>query len=304
MKSIYFNDLSTRNQYEQHSSNEIIHIVDLFVSILRSLGSVRLYTGVDFPNELVDSGSTVRDFLKSKAVDHDKATIFSISVSNNPFSEDVEADYSIQVKVNGRGSVNLTACYTLRDGFLISGKTFNSNKMEVEIEEYSESDDKIHRYSDILDNCWNEESFQLLMQEYDSRLNFDDLSFEEVISEMSARFPRVVFIDSARNGLQEEMKGANKASILRHLAIIGQFSLMNPTNINDLKGVNASPESPSTLRKYSEERRFGIPSDDKFVYTYHTKTGDKRIYIHLDDVDKNIYIGYIGKHLRTVKNPG
>lgn len=72
----------------------------------------------------------------------------------------------------------------------------------------------------------------------------------------------------------------------------------NYTEANQKTNLRISPESDTTLSKYSAQRKFSIPNQDKKVFDLHIKTGDLRFHFYPDDVTRTVYIGYIGKHLR------
>src|SRR5690606_568945 len=59
-----------------------------------------------------------------------------------------------------------------------------------------------------------------------------------------------------------------------------------------------SPESDSTIRKFGTQRKFSIPDQGKELFDLHIKTGDLRFHFYPDNLNRKVYIGYIGKHLR------
>jgi hypothetical protein len=65
---------------------------------------------------------------------------------------------------------------------------------------------------------------------------------------------------------------------------------------------NTSPEGEATLKKYSEERTFTKPDGTSAVFSLHIKRGNLRIHFIPDAVSHSCLIGYIGPHLRTVRN--
>ncbi len=66
-------------------------------------------------------------------------------------------------------------------------------------------------------------------------------------------------------------------------------------------GLNVSGESDSTLNKYGRQRKFRLPNRKKELFEKHIKTGDLRFHFYPDDGSKTIYVGYIGKHLPTIR---
>lgn len=75
-------------------------------------------------------------------------------------------------------------------------------------------------------------------------------------------------------------------------------------DLNELKaktGLDVSGESDLTMQKYSSQRKFYLSTGVKVQFELHIKLGDLRIYILPDENTHTITVGYIGKHLRTVK---
>lgn len=77
---------------------------------------------------------------------------------------------------------------------------------------------------------------------------------------------------------------------------IGDFSL---ANFKDTTNLSCSGESPSTMNKYGNQRRFKLPDGRREYFELHIKTGDLRFHFFPDNSIHKIYVGYIGKHLRT-----
>jgi hypothetical protein len=70
---------------------------------------------------------------------------------------------------------------------------------------------------------------------------------------------------------------------------------------NELSPLKISPESESTMgqEKYYNLRLFKMPDGTTECFELHIKTGDLRF--HFFPKDDKIFVGYIGKHLPTVK---
>ena len=61
-----------------------------------------------------------------------------------------------------------------------------------------------------------------------------------------------------------------------------------------------SPESGPTLQRYSEERTFMCPDGQQRVFSWHAKVGSWRLYFDPAPGPGHLFVGYAGKHLRTV----
>jgi len=78
--------------------------------------------------------------------------------------------------------------------------------------------------------------------------------------------------------------------------LIGEF---NYREANRSTSLSISPESEGTMKKYYNERIFKMPDGTTRCFELHIKTGELRFHFYPEN--SKIYIGYIGKHLPTVK---
>jgi hypothetical protein len=79
----------------------------------------------------------------------------------------------------------------------------------------------------------------------------------------------------------------------------GSFS---ESDVKKNYGLTVSGESPYTMKKYGNQRRFRLPDGRKKDFEMHIKTGQLRFHFFPDEETHQIYVGYIGPHLRTVSN--
>jgi hypothetical protein len=67
-------------------------------------------------------------------------------------------------------------------------------------------------------------------------------------------------------------------------------------------GLKVSGESPGTLSKHGQSRKFRLPNGERKLFEKHIKTGDLRFHFYPDNETKKIYVGYIGKHLPIISS--
>jgi hypothetical protein len=67
---------------------------------------------------------------------------------------------------------------------------------------------------------------------------------------------------------------------------------------------NTTREGEATLQQYGEERTFTKSDGTRALFSWHIKRGSWRIYFIPSANDRTCLIGYIGPHLRTVRNKG
>ena len=125
----------------------------------------------------------------------------------------------------------------------------------------------------------------------------------DLIRRASALFPNLVFCDDARK--QVEKLPASSTHLPRILDRMFELeklaNVWKRNNFNYGQIHNASPESPSTMGRYGEQRMFVCPDGERRTFEWHLRLhGYWRIHIWADPVEKKILIGYVGKHLDIV----
>jgi hypothetical protein len=71
----------------------------------------------------------------------------------------------------------------------------------------------------------------------------------------------------------------------------------------DSRGIpNTTREGGATLQQFGEERTFTKPDGVAEVFSWHMKRGTLRIHFVPDGVTRTCIVGYVGPHLRTVRN--
>lgn len=68
-------------------------------------------------------------------------------------------------------------------------------------------------------------------------------------------------------------------------------------------GLKVSNDSKATMQnpRLKNQRRFRLPNGRKIFFESHIKAGDIRFHFYADEATHIVYVGYIGRHLPTVK---
>ena len=117
-------------------------------------------------------------------------------------------------------------------------------------------------------------------------------------------FPNLIFCRELEKQLQRVGVSKMLSQIIDRLRTLDQYvsnwkeGNFNYEDVNSKTNLKISPESDTTLQKFSSSRKFTIPGLGKKVFDLHIKTGDLRFHFYPDNEEKKVYIGYIGKHLR------
>lgn len=146
----------------------------------------------------------------------------------------------------------------------------------------------------------NKESFDSLRAYYIRFIDFNNFNFLKKFC-----FPKITFCGHSEAQLTSYGSGKKFYQCLEQFSILqeylnnwedGDFSYQN---LKASTAIDLSPESKSTMDKYSQERVFQLPDGGTDVFELHIKLGDIRIHILEDNPKKMMMIGYIGSHLNT-----
>lgn len=125
----------------------------------------------------------------------------------------------------------------------------------------------------------------------------------ELWEKASVYFPSLIFCLEVQSQMQSLPKEAVSA-ILRGLMCLETYCKSWQTgNFNQSAlGCSSTTESEPTLCEYAQERTFVCPEDKTIIFNYHVKLGKVwRICYDPSPGPGWMYVGYVGRHLRTVK---
>ena len=126
----------------------------------------------------------------------------------------------------------------------------------------------------------------------------------ELLRNATALLPNLVFCSGACK--QIEQMSASSMHFPRILERLFELEKLanawtrNSFNYGEIH--NASPESPSTMGKYGEQRKFVCPDGRRRTFEWHLKGLPQKWRIHIcgEPGERKILIGYVGKHLDIV----
>ena len=130
---------------------------------------------------------------------------------------------------------------------------------------------------------------------------------KDLLRVANARFPSMVFCDNARKQVEDLTESSVQLPRVRdRLFELGQLvEGWRHGGFNYHQIHNSSDESPSTISRYGDQRRFVCPDGRRRLFSWHLKGLPFmwRIHIRALQEEKCVLIGYVGKHLPTVKKP-
>lgn len=150
-----------------------------------------------------------------------------------------------------------------------------------------------------------------------SEKNIDDIK-EKLKKEQCARittgiklvelsteiFPAITFSDEAKSQLLA-LTGTEQyfPEVIRHFLILNQTMQSWERGEYNPQGISWSPESKTTMAQFGDKRVFKCSDGVSRKFNLHTKlfSANHRIYFEPILESKTVHIGYVGKHLPTVK---
>jgi hypothetical protein len=132
---------------------------------------------------------------------------------------------------------------------------------------------------------------------------------EEFITFCKHEYTRITLSDISLDYLQRLNLG-RLLKLKRSFDILEEYCIeywtfggIKHSVINDL-GLNARPESSTTMQKYGDQRKFKNEMDEVETFSIHFDVSEsERAYFKGVKEDFSIYIAYIGNHLSTKKFP-
>ncbi len=125
---------------------------------------------------------------------------------------------------------------------------------------------------------------------------------KDIINQAANLLPHLSISENASYQI-EDLSGSEQffPEVLRHLVILNKTMDAYTEGAFNPVEINWSVESSSTLKQFSECRKFNCLDGQKRLFSQHSKilSANKRIYF-LPILDENtVHIGYVGKHLPT-----
>lgn len=132
---------------------------------------------------------------------------------------------------------------------------------------------------------------------------------EVLLEKAGLDFDNIEFTENAASQLRA-LRGGETVfpHVVRHILALGHRTLEwveSGGAFTAALDVRWSDESDATVGKYGAERTFTLRSGERRLFRLHTKIGPEawRIYFCVAEDDSKVIVGYVGKHLSTVRDP-
>ncbi len=269
-----------------------------------------LITQYNFHLTLLASDYTLRQWLNDIEVDKEERRFIRSLSTKTPFSEGVPDSDEVQLLENNRGScefryqgkpaIGLGVAYLLDiiSVSLLSEICWDFSYLDLDAISIDEDDKKI-----TIVHASRKEHLQDHIDWIKNRIH-SSIDGRDLWEQKDYLFPNLHFCSSVENQLQSLSTGnfmlEHVKERLRKLQKYTESWTEKSFN-SDLLNCSASPESESTLKKYSKERTFICPDGRKRIFSWHVRLPLAwRIHFY-PEKPRKILIGYIGEHLPTAK---
>lgn len=254
------------------------------------------------------SNYSIGTWLNDPKVNQDIKDKFLIITSSSPLITDNDLEKRFEEencyygKCLGKGIKAALICNTLCVNFLTKD-CWNTNKLSV-VHEYIDDDDIVSCEKEVccFGNKYHVDSHIAWIQS----LQLEDLKDgKELWEKRIDFFPNLIFCDSIKQNLSRLGKSIDITNIIKKLRVLDKVSMQWESGcfsyeaINNTTNIVIHPESQMTLDNYAAARCFLLPNGKRIVFSLHIICGNLRIYFYPDNQTCNIYVGYIGPHLRT-----
>lgn len=309
MIEIVFNELSAsiKTSSLAHTKNVFSQFMTLADKITAlKIAPVRIRSSINLSNISIGTDYyTLKDWLKT--LDNDSRQRYVAYLVQDPIIVDNPYFYYGDTEVSGFGyafnnSLGLICfsvdnewdknTYEIRSEFLAdNGEDIIFDT--VEVKNLLCKEDKINHEK------WIDEQFRLKKQ----IMSKEFVDFEDFWEKRNALFPSLLFCNDVLNQimLYGSVNDTSFKKAVRYLhSLENHISDVNKSikKFDELPG-DISNDSEATINKYKEERTFVSPDNSSQLFSMHSKLGNLRIYF--SHYNESILIGYIGKHLKTVK---
>lgn len=199
-------------------------------------------------------------------------------------------------------ALGLKAAY-LADGLALSmasRQEWDSHLVECDIQEIIGED--VDCRNEVIHHASSTHHIDPQLTWIEQRIQVSVTNGKELWSRLGDFFPLL----ACCSGVEEQMAVLPVQAlpnIVRGLFKLNAFSVawqnggFNPEEVQCV----VSLESESTLQRYSGERTFMCPDGQQRLFSWHAKVGSWRIYFDPAPGPGRLFVGYVGKHLRTVK---
>lgn len=309
---LIFNELSVLTPAQDHHTG--CRWMDEFVATLRQCRKAGVSGGLRVPKQfhhmLLANDYPIGRWIGDRSIDRNQRDFVRVVITKAPFLEDLLVDsvqnsYELaEFTCEGRTSQGLALAFLL-DSLsvsLSSDTPWKRSAIPIGIFALDESATELDDVAMV-----RNASTPTHVTEHSSWISkrriTDIVSGRDLWDRRAYLFPSLDFCLEVET--QIENLAANDPCFIfavKAFADLQDFCVNWTSSAFDQRSLgNCSRESQPTMQQYGESRAFTAPEGNKVVFEWHLKRFDFRTYFTPLGSTKRMLIGYVGRHLRTVK---
>ncbi len=315
---IILNELSLKNPATDINTARdwISNFILTLKAIKKSSKLITLRTQYDFHSAQLALNYPIRRWLNDREVDREERRFLRNLATKSPFSEDIIDVEIKEVEENtaisefyyeGELAIGLGIAYLL-DALsisILSESQWNFSRLNLDVITIDENEELIDEQIELCHiSCRDhvQEHTDWIQNRIKIQI-YDGVKLWKLKEEL---FPRLEFCDSVGKQLQNIKRGQLELKLVREALSQLDSCCQNWTSgsfSTEGYSLEISPESTVTLNQYSQERTFSCPDGQERLFEQHIKLRvcNWRIHFYPKEEPGKIIIGYIGRHLPTVK---
>ena len=276
---------------------------------------VYLRTKDDFHTTILAPDYPLRRWLNDKEVDQVERGFIRTLATKAPFSTDI-VNSEIQDLENNAGlsefyhqaelAIGLGVAHMLNTiaVSLLSQECWDCSRIEIEARRLDEDEQVIHEIVEII-HASRSNHVQEHTYEIQNRIRKGVINGEDLWNRREELFPNLEFCNVVSKQLYNIRAGQLELQpIVKTLFDLQDCCQNWNIGLFSLKGyaIEESGESEPTLNKYGKERTFSCPDGKDRLFERHIKLRFCNLRIHFFAIKPGkVIIGYVGRHLPTVK---
>ncbi|MFH7025441.1 MAG: hypothetical protein ACHBN1_08540 [Heteroscytonema crispum UTEX LB 1556] len=311
---IVFNELSLQTPAAEINTARLWmeELINTIRSVKPPSGFKRkLRTKSDFNYSLLAPNYRLLQWRNDPDIDQEKRRFLrTLQDKNDPPLPDI-ADSGVEVRYKQQQAIGLYYAFVFNSLAisLQSDPQWNVNRLKVEVITLDELDEEefITTNESVLhvSCCKHVEEHYNWIQAFQERIFQEVSDGLEVWNRREELFPNLEFCDAVRKQLEDIRTGQLELQHVVNILFKLQKCSQNwDSGYFNLDGysIEESGESRPTLDKYSKERTFRCPDGEERLFERHVKLRSCNWRIHFFPVKPGkVIIGYVGRHLPTVK---
>jgi len=258
-------------------------------------------------------GYLVRRWRNDNEIDRELKRYFLTLATKAPFLIDaplaIARASGIDCFYNGERANGLLAAYLLDTLALSlrSAEAWEAPLVTISIEELSDTEPELIQADEQVHNASQHQHVSEVHRDWiDERTKMPEpRDGAELWAQCAERYAHLQFCEVVEDHLKQYRTGAEEITqIIKRLSDLNQYARSWTSGAFDsaLLASKVTPESPETLRRYSQERTFHCPDGVDRIFSWHMRftPGMGRLHLYPDNETHTITVGYIGPHLPTV----